>query len=455
MERLTERLIQKYTATGPRYTSYPTAPTWQEIDSEKQLEFYQSLASSDKPLSLYFHIPFCEKRCLFCGCNTLITKNHSLARSYVEYILMELEKATTFGLSHKKVCQLHFGGGTPNYLIDKDLTALVEKSKELFEFQEDAEIAMEIDPCVLRPGQLEMMSELGFNRISFGVQDFDPVVQASINRIQSVEITQKTTLEARQLGFGGINFDLIYGLPHQTLKTFQNTLKQVLELRPDRVALYNFAYLPDRLQHQKQMDPKTFPNEAEKLEIFFHALENFTNRGYRFIGMDHFALEEDELSVAQKHKCLYRNFMGYSPKSGVDILGLGVSSIGEGDEYFIQNEKRFQPYQNMIGEKGLAGVKGIKLSPDDRFRKGTILRLMCNFSLEYQEFEQAFGIDPREYFQTEIASLEDLQADQLLEVNDYGIEVKDQGKLVIRNICMRFDRYLQDSKQKTQFSKTL
>ncbi|PCI30493.1 MAG: oxygen-independent coproporphyrinogen III oxidase [SAR324 cluster bacterium] len=456
MFRISDELIKKYSVIGPRYTSYPTAPMWYEIEPSKQLEWYSEIRASTRPLSLYIHIPFCWERCVYCACNVFITKQQGRSKNYVEYLLGELDSLASFQHSEKKIRQLHFGGGTPNFLLDEEFKQILEKIRSLFTFEEDAEIAIEMDPSMMRPGQLKMLRELGFNRLSMGVQDFNEKVQKAVKREQSAALTLEVLQEARALGYKGINFDLIYGLPHQTPESFRETLDTVIAMRPDRLAVYNFAYLPEQMPHQRKIDPTALPGEKEKLDFLFAAIEKFTTAGYRYIGMDHFALEDDELSVAQKNHTLYRNFMGYTPKSGVDLFGIGASSIGEFGRFFLQNEKKVNLYQKRIEDGGLSGSRGIVLTKDDQIRKWTIIRLICHFYLSFEEFKAEFGEDFREYFQSELGELEAMQADGLLEVKEDHIEILDPGKILVRNICMVFDAYLKRSNvPKVTYSKTI
>jgi len=454
--QIPDRLIQKYAVNGPRYTSYPTAPVWGPVSTDVQSDWYKELATSDRPLSMYFHIPFCKERCTYCGCNTMITKNQSKATDYVEHLLKEIDQLAAFGLTHKKVRQLHFGGGTPTFLLDEEFKMILDRIRSHFEFEDQAELAIEVDPCSTHKGQLAMLAGLGFNRLSLGLQDFNLKVQESVNRVQSYEITKEHIDEARELGFTGVNLDLMYGLPHQTLETMKVTLDQVIELSPDRVALYNFAYLPEQLPHQKQLNPGDMPNEKVKLEIFFEAIKKFTEAGYDYIGMDHFAKRTDELSKSQKARKLYRNFMGYSPKSGVDLVGVGITSIGEGEHYFLQNLKTLPEYQKSIEASGIAGAKGLRLSEDDRIRKWTIIRLICHFYVDFSEFKEEFGKDFQTYFAAELATLDDMIDEGLIARSSEHLEVLDWGKLLVRNICMRFDAYLTgDKAPKVKYSKTL
>ena len=370
--------------------------------------------------------------------------------------MTEIKKIAALQNPNKKLRQLHFGGGTPNFLLNSEFIQIIDTVKSLFEFEDDAEMAIEIDPCELREGQLEFLADLGFNRLSMGVQDFDEKVQQAVKRVQSKELTHDFLKLARKIGFTGINFDLIYGLPHQTLESFVKTIDSVIEMRPDRMAVYNFAFLPEQMPHQRKIDPATLPDEKEKLDILLEAITRFTRSGYEYIGMDHFALKEDELSVAQENRTLYRTFMGYSPKSGVDLFGIGVTSIGEFGPFFIQNEKKIKIYQEKTGEGGLSGTLGIHLSEDDRIRKWTIIRVICHFYLSFSEFKDTFGYDFKDYFAEELPVLKDMENDGLLELQEDCLVVVEHGKFLVRNICMVFDAYLKrKDAPKIKFSKTL
>ena len=456
MYQISDQLIHKYATAGPRYTSYPTAPVWEEITLADQQTWLQNSRSSKRPLSLYLHIPFCWERCIYCGCNVLVTHQQGRSKTYVNYLLDELDQLSQYLNKERKIRQLHFGGGTPNFLLDNEFELIMERVHTLYQFEKEAEIAIELDPTMIRPGQLELLSRLGFNRLSMGVQDFDERVQKAVKRVQSKELTKKQLEQARELGFKGINFDLIYGLPYQTRDSFQQTIADVIKLRPDRLAIYNFAYLPEQLPHQRKIDPNSLPTEKSKLDFLFSAINELTKAGYRYIGMDHFALEEDELSIAQKNKTLYRNFMGYTPKSGVDLYGVGSSSIGEFGSCFIQNEKKVGEYQKKIEQSALAGVRGIQLRKDDEYRKWTIIRLICHFYLSFEQFKEEFEIEFCDYFSSELDSLAEMQKDGLLEIKRDWIEILNPGKILIRNVCMVFDAYLQKAKSsKIKFSKTI
>jgi len=456
MFHIPEHLISKYGVIGPRYTSYPTAPLWQDIDLNTQKQWHQLACESQRPLSIYIHIPFCRERCYYCGCNVYVTKQQSQSAQYVSFLLKELESIQDLQNGNRKIRQLHFGGGTPNFLLNEEFELIFDKIKAIFPFEDNAEIAIEVNPGTITTDQLDYMGKLGINRLSLGVQDFNPKVQKAINRIQTPEITQKVLDHARQIGFKGINFDLIYGLPFQTAESFEKTINRVIQMNPDRLAIYNFGYLPERMPHQRNIDPDTLPNEKTKLSIFLNTIQSLTENGYNYIGMDHFAKPDDELSIAQKNRTLYRNFMGYTAKSGVDLVGIGVTSISEHDQFFLQNEKKLKAYKNLIDLSGFAGNRGIKLSRDDQIRKWTILRIICHFFVSFDEFEKAFNVPFKEYFVKELKDLEDLKTDGLLNIFDTHIEVIDHGKILVRNICMVFDAYLKkENVPKIRYSKTI
>lgn len=455
MYHVPENLITKYAVIGPRYTSYPTAPNWKPIDDVTRDQWFEAQKNSQKPLSLYCHIPFCQKRCFYCGCNAIVTKKQNQSAVYLTYILKELNRLKAFHNDQRRLRQLHLGGGTPNFMLDEELEALFSEIRSLYSFDSDAEIAIEVNPNTIRPSQLDFLRKLGFNRVSFGVQDFDQRVQAAINREQDEAVITGYLKQARALGFQGINFDLIYGLPFQTLESFDATLSKVIDLQPDRLAVYNFGYLPQSMPHQRKIKPETLPDGNLKLAILLRAIERLTDSGYEYIGMDHFARPDDELTVAMKQRTLHRNFMGYTPKSGVDLFGVGLSAISEFDTYFTQNEKDLRVYESLADESGLAAVKGIQLSQDDQIRKWVILRLICHFYLSFTEFKQRFKQEFTSYFADEIERLAGMRADGLLELGEDHIRVIDHGKILVRNICMVFDDYLNQKADRTQYSKTV
>ena len=456
MYQFTQELIDKYSVIGPRYTSYPTAPIWKDIDSSAQKNWLEDQADSDRPVSLYVHIPFCKERCLYCGCNVVVTRQQSASADYIPFLIKELKTIASFRQGNRKIKQIHFGGGTPNFLLDQEFGQIMDQIKDLFEITPETEAGIEIDPCSTHPNQLNLLADLGFNRISLGVQDIDDTVQKAVNRIQSRETTLEHLKKAKEVGFRGINFDLIYGLPFQTVESFRKTVDDIIEMRPDRLAVYNFGYLPERMIHQRKIKPETLPSTEVKLEILLDTINRFSDAGYNYIGMDHFALPEDELSIAQKNRTLYRNFMGYTPKSGMDLFGVGMTAISEFDRYFIQNEKKLKDYKSAIEKDGLSASKGLALSDDDLKRKWTIMKLICHFYLDFSEFQSEFNIPFTDYFAEELALLKPLVEDGLLEINADHIKVLDIGQILVRNICMIFDAYLKKSDQpKVNYSKTL
>lgn len=456
MYKIKEELLAKYAIIGPRYTSYPTAPMWQNITPKEHKDWLEANQGSQRAVSLYVHIPFCRERCLYCGCNVVVTRQQSASADYLNYLLKEIDTLARLRNGSKLVKQLHFGGGTPNFLLENEFEILMNHLKKNFEFNEESEIGIEIDPVSVRPNQLELLASLGINRLSLGVQDLDETVQQAVNRLQSHEITEQQLNKARELGIKGINFDLIYGLPFQTVDSFKSTVDKVITMRPDRLAVYNFGYLPEKMIHQRKIKAETLPSVKTKLDILLNTINQFCEAGYNYIGMDHFALPEDELSIAQRKRTLYRNFMGYTPKSGVDLLGMGVTAISEFEQYFIQNEKKLKLYKENIEVSELSGERGIKLNDDDRMRKWTILKLICHFFLDYNEFEAEFGIPFTDYFSKELNRLKDLENDGLMKVFSDHIEVIDHGKILVRNICMVFDAYLnREDKPKVKFSQTV
>ena len=448
------RLITKYNRPGPRYTSYPTAPQWKtEVnanDYRTHLQNYQS----DVPLALYVHIPFCEALCYFCACNKVITKDASVGAPYVDAVIRELETVSSLLQKQNDLTQISWGGGTPTYLPVEQMERLFQGISDSFGIAKDAEISIEVDPRVTSEEQLECLSRLGFNRISLGVQDFDLKVQKAANRVQSLEMTQGMLEKSRELGFSGINFDLIYGLPHQTLETFTKTVEDVVRVGPDRIALYNYARLPNLVKHQTILEKFPIPDADTRIQIFEKAFEVLTKGGYRAIGMDHFAKESDELWKALENGSLYRNFMGYTVKRGTDMIGVGCSAIGEIGGGFFQNIREHKGYQEAISKSGLATFRGFHLSPEDELRKWVIQTLMCQFEVSLPAFQAKFGQTFEEHFKTELPQLDSLFEDGILEKTQDSIRVTPLGRLFVRNAAMIFDEYLQKPSKAT-YSKTV
>ncbi len=451
-------LIKKHDKAGPRYTSYPTAPMFHDsIDSQTYAQTLKRVAADDAPLSLYIHIPFCNTVCYYCGCNKIVTKQYDRAQPYLDLLFQEIDKVASLVGKTRPVTQLHFGGGTPTFLNDTQIRALMGKLGESFQFVDDdsAEYSIEMDPRECTPETVKTLREVGFNRMSMGVQDFDPVVQKAVNRIQSREVTLNVLNDARREGFKSMNIDLMYGLPHQTVETFDATLDQIIEFSPDRIALFNYAHLPEMFMPQRRIDASAMPSPQEKLNILEHSIHKLIDAGYVFIGMDHFAKPDDELTIAQQQGKLYRNFQGYSTQADCDLIGLGLTSIGYVGGSFFQNQKEMDAYEAAIQEEGLAVFRGYTLSDEDHLRRAVIMRLMCDFRLDFKRFEQAFHIHFKEHFADALADLEDMQADGLLQLREDGLEVLPVGRLMIRNVAMVFDEHLRKKARQNQFSKVL
>lgn len=450
-----EGLIRKYDKPGPRYTSYPPATEFTSTVGER--EYKEKLLESNlqrRPLSLYFHIPFCESACWFCGCNVIISHRKDVTRRYLDYIYREMDLLKEYLDTTRPVVQLHWGGGTPNFLSKEEIREFFGKIGEVFSIQKDAEISVEIDPRYLSEGQLEVLKEVGFNRISMGLQDLDPEVQRAINRIQTYELMKKVIKDLRDLGFRSINIDLIYGLPYQTPQKFKETIEKTIELDPDRVAVFNFAYVPWLKPLQRKIDPSTLPPPEDKLTILEMTIEIFQRNGYVFIGMDHFAKPDDELAQAQREGSLWRNFQGYTTKKGVDLVGIGATSIGMLYDGYFQNYKTIREYYLALDGGKLPIMRGFILNHEDIIRREVIMDLMCNFQCKFNKIEKMFGIDFESHFSPELEELQDMERDGLLKIEDRAIKVLPEGRLLIRNIAMVFDQYIKSSKEQ-RFSRTI
>jgi oxygen-independent coproporphyrinogen-3 oxidase len=458
---VTLELLKKYDRPGPRYTSYPTAVEFNE--SYGEADYRASLAAANaaasEPLSLYVHLPFCEERCSFCGCNVVITRKREVAAEYLRYLDRELDRLAEHLPARRGLSQYHWGGGTPTYLSPAQMEALQRKVVEHFRIDADAEVAIETDPRVSTREQMDTLRALGFNRISMGVQDFTPEVQEAINRNQTEQQTRDHFEYCRKLGFHSINVDLIYGLPLQTPEAFDRSMDVVLELRPDRVAVYSYAYVPWIKSNQKRIDPAQLPGPEAKLRLFCIARERFLAAGYVQIGMDHFALPGDELATAVRNRRLFRNFMGYTVRMGTDMVGVGVSSIGDVRGAFAQNVKKLSEYYEALDAGRFPIERGYRLDRDDLIRRDVITRLMCNFYLDTLEVERAFAIDFARYFATELSELaapDGPVSHGFLEIHPGHLEVVGPGRLFVRNIAMAFDRYLRTKKtDKPVFSRTV
>jgi oxygen-independent coproporphyrinogen-3 oxidase len=448
-------LIKKYNVPGPRYTSYPPATHFtEEIPPEVLLERIGGNNRTQRDLSLYFHLPFCESLCWFCGCTTVITLDPRKSAEYVRYLEREMDLMKRLLNPRRKVVQLHFGGGTPTFSAPDEIRALGEAIHARFTLAEGVEAGVEVDPRRLTRDHLTALREVGFNRASMGVQDNDPVVQKAVHRIQPFEMTRQVVEWMRETGFQSINIDLIYGLPYQTPRLFVKTLEQTLSLRPDRFAVFNYAHVPWMKPAQKILKVETLPTPETKLELLKLTIEKLTAEGYVYIGMDHFALAGDELAVAQKQKTLQRNFQGYSTRGGADIYAFGMSSISQAEDCYWQNHKELPEYYAALERGELPAHRGYLMTEEDKLRRVTIMRLMCDLGLDYGAMSSLLGLDFKEHFTQELDSLEDLEADGLLVKTPEGLLVTDWGRLLIRNIAMRFDAYAMTRKE-NRFSKTI
>lgn len=452
-------LLRKYDRPVPRYTSYPPATEFKE--GFEEIDFRRAIAVGNykkTPLSLYCHIPFCETACYFCGCNTIITQRKELAEPYLDHLCQDIRQSGKLIGGARQVNQLHWGGGTPNYLAEHQVERLWTTLHEEFQFAENAEISIEVNPRFLTRDYVFFLKNLGFKRISFGIQDFDDRVQAAVNRIQPEAMLFEAMGWIREAGFESVNVDLIYGLPYQTLDTFRNTIQKTIQLNPDRIAVFNFAYVPWMKPIQKRIPQDALPSPAEKLAILQMTIEELTHQGFVFIGMDHFAKPEDELAIAQRAGELHRNFQGYTTLPESDLLGFGMTSISMLDTVYVQNLKRLKDYYRAIENDQLPIERGVSLNQDDRIRRSIIMELMCQFQLSKADVEEkyhlSFDQDFEEYFAQEQYDLHLLAADNLLEISPNLIRVTPVGRLLIRNIAAAFDKYLHHQ-QIERFSKAV
>ncbi|MDN5049838.1 oxygen-independent coproporphyrinogen III oxidase [Aliarcobacter butzleri] len=447
----------KYSKPGPRYTSYPTAPEFSEAFTQDDLKEFYKNQSDDRPLSLYIHMPFCRSACYFCGCNTIFTSKEDKKTRYIEYLKKELDILKNHLNTKRVVTQMHFGGGTPTFFSPSQLEVVITAIKEIFpNFSPDAEISCEVDPRYFTVEHMNVLKAGGCNRLSFGVQDLDEEVQKTIHRIQPFELTQNVIKIAREAGIHSINTDLIYGLPYQTRESFKKTLEQMITLNTDRFAVFNYAHVPWLMKTMRKFDETTFPKPEIKLEMLKDTIDFFTSNGYKMVGMDHFAKPEDELFKAIEKGELHRNFQGYTTKGGADLIGIGLTSIGNGVDYYAQNFKELEPWENAIDNGDLPVYKGYRLSDDDMLRQFVIMELMSNFSLNIKRVEEEFKINFKEYFDDAIKALKEFEDAQLLKITDNKIEVSQTGSMLIRNICMPFDAYLNKiPEEKRRFSKTI
>ncbi|MGE0331973.1 MAG: oxygen-independent coproporphyrinogen III oxidase [Ramlibacter sp.] len=460
METVSPELLRRFDVSGPRYTSYPTADRF--VEAFGAADYAQALAQRRAgpaalalPLSLYVHIPFCESLCYYCACNKIITKHKSKAAGYLRYLSREIDlHVAELGLG-QPVTQLHLGGGTPTFLSDDELRELMAMLRRSFAMAPGGEYSIEVDPRTVSAQRLALLAELGFNRLSFGVQDFDPDVQKAVHRIQPASQVFNLVEEARAIGFDSINVDLIYGLPRQTPESFARTLAQVQQLRPDRIALYAYAHLPERFKPQRRIVPAELPGGAAKVAMLSQSLAAFLAAGYVYVGMDHFALPSDALAVAKRQGRLHRNFQGYSTQPDCDLIGLGVSAIGRIGATYSQNAKTMEEYCDHLDQGRLPVVRGLALNRDDLARRAVIMALMCQGQVLFEPIELAWLIDFKTYFAAELDQLRGLQDQGLVTLDDTGVQVTAQGWFFVRAVAMVFDRYLQADRNRAKFSRII
>jgi oxygen-independent coproporphyrinogen-3 oxidase len=437
-------LIRKYDRPGPRYTSYPTALSFHETFGPEAFEakVRANNATGEKPLSLYFHLPFCKQVCYFCACNAIYTGKRERAHPYVDNLLKEIALVGELVHPEREVTQLHWGGGTPTFLHPELMVRLQETTKKAFRFAANAEISVEVDPREASDEHLQALAQAGFNRVSMGVQDFHPDVQVAVNRIQPYELTAEKVHRSRELGFGSVNLDLMYGLPRQTLDSMAETLAKTIGLRPDRIAFFNYAYLPELKKHMRRINPAELPSPADKLAMLQLAVNMLSDAGYRYIGMDHFVLPDDELSKALDEGTLHRNFQGYTTHAGAEMYGFGVTSISDLGDAYAQNVKTELQYTDRMAGKRFATAKGVLLTPDDILRRDVIMELICRFELDFAEVGRKHGIDAGVYFADTLQRLAPFVEDGLVTLDGRHLKVTAKGKFLIRNICMQFDAYV-------------
>jgi oxygen-independent coproporphyrinogen-3 oxidase len=452
------QLIRKFGGSGPRYTSYPTADRFVEaFDASAYRHWLQhrNIGGFAKPLSLYVHLPFCDTICYYCGCNKIVTRDHGRSAKYLDYLCREIALVAGSTEGGREVSSIHFGGGTPTFLSDAELAALMAALRDTFELDPQGEYAIEVDPRKVGADRIAHLARLGFNRISIGVQDFNAAVQKAVNRIQSVAETRQVIDAARDNGFRSVNIDLIYGLPRQDVKGFAETLDTVIDCGPDRIALYSYAHLPTMFKPQRRIAMAELPVPEVKLQLLTMAIEHLEAAGYVYVGMDHFARPDDDLVVAQRQGRLTRDFQGYSAGGDCDIIGFGVSAIGRVGPSYVQNEKTLDAYYGALDQGLLPTLRGIELSADDLVRRAVIQALACRFIVSKEAVSLAHLIDFDSYFAPEVAALRGLADDGLVEMDDEWINVTPRGRLLVRRVCMVFDRYLRSSEQRAQYSRVV
>ncbi len=453
-------LIKKYDRPGPRYTSYPTAPHFSPaFDAASFEEEIRRGNQAENPaeLSLYFHFPFCPTLCYYCACNTVITRDKTKIGQYLNDLKKEIRLMSGKIDAGRKVVQMHWGGGTPTYMDPEQMEDIALFIRDHFDFADGAEVSIEVDPRRLTPQHLPTLRRVGFNRVSFGVQDFHPKVQEAVNRVQPEELSRRVVQESRDLGFDSVNIDLIYGLPFQTVESYKETLDKIIDISPDRIAVFNFAHVPWLKKHQVLIKPETLPEVPQKLLILKEVIENLTEAGYTFIGMDHFAKPEDELSVALNNHTLYRNFQGYTTRAGTEVFAMGITSISQLHGAYAQNVKKLDQYRSILDQGKMPTVLGYQLTRDDQLRRDVITELMCNNRVIKTDFEEKYSIRFDEYFSEALQQLDEFVDDNLLQVTSEKIQVSDAGRLIVRNIAMAFDSYLKADQAKKQpiYSRTV
>jgi len=451
-------LIRRLDRKGPRYTSYPTADRFVEAFNADAYCIWAGKRNTGpvcRPLSIYVHIPFCNTVCFYCGCNKIVTKDVTKAAKYLDYLFAEMRTQSELFREEPRVQQLHWGGGTPTYLSHEQMQALMRRTRESFDLAPDGEYSIEIDPRKVGEETVALLRALGFNRLSLGVQDFDPDVQRAVNRIQSEEETERVLSAARREGFRSVSMDLIYGLPKQTVMSFNRTLEKVIALAPDRIAIYNYAHLPALFKPQRRIREEDLPLPETKLQILGLAIRRLTDAGYIYIGMDHFARPQDELTIAQMQGRLHRNFQGYSTHADCDLVALGVSAIGKIGPTYSQNHRALEDYYDAIDHGELPIMRGIELSADDLARRAIIQSLMCHFELSTESIEIAYLLDFESYFRQELEDLRLYEAEGLIDIEPGWLGGTPKGRLLIRNICMVFDRYLRAGEDRARYSKVI
>ncbi len=455
---MSPEMLQKYDVSGPRYTSYPTADRFVEAFAEneyKQALEQRRVGGMALPLSIYVHIPFCESLCFYCACNKIVTKHHERSAEYLRYLSREIDLHVEHVGAGQAISQLHLGGGSPTFFTDEELSELMAMLRNSFVLTPGGEYSIEVDPRTVNEERLKHLASLGFNRLSFGVQDFDPEVQKAVHRIQPAEQVFSLVEAARQLDFESINVDLIYGLPMQTPVSFARTLEQIVELKPDRIALYAYAHLPERFKPQRRINAYELPAASAKVSMLSDAIAVFLAAGYVYVGMDHFALPNDALAVAKRQGRLHRNFQGYSTQPDCDLISLGVSAIGRVGATYSQNAKTLEEYYDFLNQGRFPVVRGLALSRDDLVRRAVIMALMCQGRLQYESIELAYMIDFKSYFATELDAIKELEAAGMVELEDGAIQVTDTGWFFVRAVAMLFDRNLQVDRNRARFSKII